>query len=34
VPGKAGSVGGAYGHFFEVEDQINEGMKWIIKKRK
>jgi hypothetical protein len=34
VPSKAGCAGGVYGRFFDVEDQINEGMKWIIKKRK
>nr|WP_287411483.1 RHS repeat-associated core domain-containing protein [Pseudodesulfovibrio sp.] len=34
APSKAGYAGGIYGHLFDVEDQVNEGIGWIKKQRK
>ena len=34
APSKAGYAGGFYGEVFDVESQINEGFKWLEKRKK
>ncbi|MBI9078599.1 MAG: hypothetical protein JEY79_02535 [Pseudodesulfovibrio sp.] len=34
VPSKVGYAGGVYGRFFDVEDQVTEGEKWLERKLK